>query len=68
LSVRETGEGSHHHYLAMSFEVSGHTTLLDVRGTTFQEASHPGLALDASTLLLCRLPNGGLLQVTPLVS
>ena len=67
LTVKAAGGAEHDAYLALSFESAGYTTLLDIRGTSFQEASPPGLALDASTLLLARLPDGRLLQVTPQV-
>ena len=67
LAVKAAGGAEHDAYLVLSFESAGYTTLLDIRGTSFQEASPPGLALDASTLLLARLPDGRLLQVTPQV-
>ena len=60
--------GEHDAYLALSFEAAGYTTLLDVRGTRFQEATVLGLALDASSMLLARMPSGQILQVTPMVS
>lgn len=51
-------------YLVLSFETAGHTTVLDVRGTSIRAASLPGLDLDSFTLLLHRMPDQSLLQVT----
>lgn len=51
-------------YLVLSFETAGHTTVLDIWGTSFRAASLPGLDLDSFTLLLQRMPDQSLLQVT----
>ena len=51
-------------YLLLSFELAGHTTILDVRGTSFRAISLPGLDLSSHTLLLQRMPDQSLLQVT----
>ena len=51
-------------YLLLSFEVTGHTTILDIRGTSFHATSLPGLDLASHTLLLQRMPDQSLLQVT----
>lgn len=54
-------------YLVLSFEVSGSTTVLDIRGTTLSPVTPDGLDLSSATLLLQRLPHGIVLQVTPQV-
>lgn len=65
LPVATSGSGSEDAYLALSFDAAGYTTLLDVRGSSVREVRPPGLVLEQPSLLLARLPDGRLLQVTP---
>ena len=67
LALRDSLTSRHHSYLLFSFDADCSSSQLDIRGTTFQQASISGLLQDQATLACANMAGGHLLQITPQV-
>eukprot|EP00887_Chlorella_sp_A99_P001486 scaffold8.g1486.t1 len=65
IPLRLAPGSGHHSHLLLSFDEEGSTLVLAAHGSSFAEASLPGLATHCATLLATPMPAGRLLQVTP---